>query len=238
MRNGCIAVIILMLPGCAGQDVIIQKQTEMESRLERLIQDNKSLAIKVAGLSAEVKELNDQVQNHSGSIQELKQPALTNHSEGKEAYPANRLPQLKQSPATKIELINDEMPSKEENKNASDLYMKAFGLYSANNYAGAVKAFKAFLKKYPATEYAVNAQYWLGECYYSQSDMPRALEAFRQVVEKYPDGTKAPDALLKIGYTLIAMKEPAKARVELTGLIEKYPDSPAAAKARERLDNM
>jgi tol-pal system protein YbgF len=116
-----------------------------------------------------------------------------------------------------------------------DSYMKAFGLFSSNNYGAAIEAFTVFIKTYPASEYAGNAQYWIGECYYTQHDFKQALEAFNKVIDRYPKGKKVPDALLKVGFSQISLNEPAKARVTLESLIEKYPKSPAAAKARERM---
>ena len=113
--------------------------------------------------------------------------------------------------------------------------MNAFGLYSANKYGMAIDSFQSFLQKYPSTDFASNAQYWLGECYYTKSDLPNALDSFNKVVELYPKGKKVPDALLKIGYTLLAMNEPQKARNALASLIERFPDSPAADKGREKL---
>jgi tol-pal system protein YbgF len=237
LRNGFIAGIILMVSGCASQDVIVQKQSEMEARLEYLAQDNKSLATQVAGLSVELRELKELNQNNVAAIQDLKESIRK--TAGREAsissYNPPALPQL---PEAKIELINDDAKAGQKSDTASALYMKAFGLYSANNYPAAIKAFNDFLEKHSDNEFAVNAQYWIGECYYSQSDFHRSLEAFRKVMEKYPKGKKAPDALLKIGYTLLALKEPAQARAALALLVEKFPDSQAAAKARDKLDRI
>ena len=113
--------------------------------------------------------------------------------------------------------------------------MKAFGLFSANNYPAAISAFEDHLRKYPRGEYAGNAQYWIGECHYTQHDYRAALDAFNLVVKNYPQGAKVPDALLKIGFTFISLNEPDKARATLESLIAKYPRTPAAAKAQERL---
>ena len=145
-------------------------------------------------------------------------------------------PAAPQKPAvTKIELINTDARTRGKTDSSSAAYMKAFGLYSANKYPEAIEAFTDFLRKYPDAEYAVNAQYWIGECYYSRSDLPKALESFRTVIAKYPYGKKVPDAMLKTGYTLSAMKETEKARSVFESLIVKFPESTAAAKARERL---
>jgi tol-pal system protein YbgF len=237
LRHGFIAGIVLMAGGCASQDVIVQKQSEMETRLEYLAQDNKSLTTQVAGLSVELKELKEQNQNNLAAIQEIKE-SIRKRAIREASISSFNLPASPQLRDAKIELINTDAKPEQKTDTASALYMKAFGLYSENNYLAAVKAFNDFLEKYSHNEFAVNAQYWIGECYYSQSDFHRSLEAFRKVIEKYPKGKKAPDALLKIGYTLLALKEPAQARAALSLLVEKFPDSQAAAKARDKLDRM
>lgn len=227
---GFTAGIALMAGGCASQDAIIQKQAEMDARLEFLAQDNKALTGQVVSLTNELRELKERNQGTSAEILKLK--------ESSPVPPPSEppVPEVKQAaaPAPKIELINSEA-AQQKTDNPSSAYMEAFGLYSANKYPAAVQAFTSFLQTYPDDEFAVNAQYWIGECYYSQSDFPKSLTAFKKVIENYPKGKKAPDALLKIGYTLFALKEPVQARAALELLIEKFPETAAASKAREKL---
>ncbi len=227
------AGIFIVATGCASQDVVIQKQAELEARLEYLVQTSNATNARITALSNELKDLNEKMQANSFTPRELKDsgtapPAAA--SEPQQGSPST-VPQV----SAKIEVINQDTTTREKSDAISAAYMEAFGLYSANDYAAAIKAFSVFLEKHPDTEYAVNAQYWIGECYYSQSNLSLALDSFRKVVEKYPKGKKVPDALLKTGYTLIAMKETEKGRAVLASLVEKYPNSPAAAKAKERL---
>jgi tol-pal system protein YbgF len=229
------AGILLLASGCAGQQEIVRKQAEMESRLEFLAQGNKALTVQVAQLSDELRQVKDQVQNHSTAIREIKTSAenaanITEVTTSQKVQPCPAQPSV-----TKIELINSDTRAREKTDQSSAAYMEAFGLYSADKYPAAIEAFESYLEKYPDTEFAVNAQYWIGECYYSLSDLPKALESFNKVVADYPTGKKVPDAMLKIGYTQLAMKEPDKAATTLRSLIKKYPDSSAAVKARERL---
>ncbi len=227
--------IFLLVSGCANQDIIVQKQAEMGSRIEYLVQENKVLTRQVAALSSEVKELRAQVEEHSITFRNLSEPTGATTGESKKDAGQIEKDAPQKASVTKIELINPDTKQKGETDSSAAEYMKAFGMYSANKYPEAIIAFTKFLNEYPDSEYAVNAQYWVGECYYSLSDLSRALESFMAVAEKYPEGKKVPDSMLKTGYTLFAMKEPEKARAVLESLIEKYPDSTAAAKASERL---
>jgi len=236
-REGIIGIftgIIFLAAGCANQDVIVQKQTEMEARLEYLIQSNNAATKQINDLSNELKDIRDRQQVSSTTPPRLESANVDSRISAVKDSPEKKTVAPLSSVA-KIELINRDASSKGQSDEASAAYMKAFGLYSANKYEMAIDSFNSFLHKYPSTEYAINAQYWLGECYYTKSDLPNALDSFNKVVELYPNGKKVPDALLKIGYTLWAMKEPQKARNALVSLIGRFPDSPAADKAREKL---
>lgn len=98
-----------------------------------------------------------------------------------------------------------------------------------------IALFNTYLGKYPASIYANNAQYWLGEAYRVKQDNDAARKAFNGVIEKYPNGAKVPDALLKLGYLEIEQKNPAKAREYLTRVTTEYPKSPAALLAEKKL---
>jgi tol-pal system protein YbgF len=117
-----------------------------------------------------------------------------------------------------------------------EAYMKAFGIFSANRHQEAISAFSEFIAAYPNSEYAANAQYWIGECHYSQKDYQKALDAFNIVLSKYPKGKKVPDAMLKVAFSQLSLSDQASARVTMQKLIDTYPRSPAAAKAKERLN--
>jgi tol-pal system protein YbgF len=146
------------------------------------------------------------------------------------AKPVEALPQ-------KIELVNREAVARERGEGGPpESYVKAFGFFSANNYHEAITAFEEFIRTNPANEYAGNARYWIGECFYTQKEYPKALASFQSVIDNYPKGNKVADAMLKVAFSHISMNEPDKAKLVLEGLIRKFPKSPAAAKARERLN--
>jgi len=118
--------------------------------------------------------------------------------------------------------------------NPTETYLQAFSDYAAGRYSQCIEGFQTFLQYFPANEYAGNAQYWLGECYYSQQRYSLAAIEFNKVVEEYPRGGKTPEALLKMALALEQMGQEDRAREALAILQERYKDSPAAKKARER----
>ncbi len=229
----CAVMICVASAGCSNNDLVLKKQTEMEARLEQLVQANSGINVRLAELTNEVKGLQDQVKGDSAELGELK----SSHRELKSALEETSQPLGKEpkSAPPKIVVVNKGGVAGEGVSAEQDAYLKAFGLFSVNDYKGAIDSFQSFIKAYPGSEYAGNAQYWIGECYYTQREFTHAIEAFTKVVEAYPNGKKVPDAMLKVGYSHISMNQRDEARGALEALVEKFPKSPAAVKARERL---
>lgn len=117
-------------------------------------------------------------------------------------------------------------------------YSQAFNLLKEGRYQQAISAFQGFLKTYPDSRFAANAQYWLGEANYVSRDYKAALKEFQKIITQYPDSNKIQGAELKIGYTYYEMNDWASARAALKKVITNHPNSVVAKKAEERLQRM
>ena len=126
-------------------------------------------------------------------------------------------------------------PATEDEKAAYD---KAFQALKELRYADAAEEFETFTSQYPNSEYADNAQYWLGESYYVTRNYDLALTSFQKLMDRYPDSPKVPDALLKVGYTHYEMKAWDRARAALLQVQSSYPDTTLARLAASRLRSM
>ena len=227
----CVAIFCLAAGGCSNNEILIKKQMEMDARLEQLIQGNSGANSRMTEIAGELKELQNRVKSNSTDLEEMKLA----YRELKAAQDPSRATEGSLPPASRIVVVNKGGGAADHDSAEQDAYVKAFGLFSMNNYGGAIEAFESFIRQYPSSEYAVNAQYWIGESFYTQRDYTRALDAFGKVIASYPTGKKVPDAMLKVGFSLISLNQQEKARTALEALVEKSPKSPAAAKARERL---
>lgn len=114
----------------------------------------------------------------------------------------------------------------------TELYLKAFADYASGRFPQAIKGFDAFVRNYPASDYAGNAQYWLGECYYALENYEQAVRELEKVAKLYPGNSKVPDALLKMVPALRKLNRFERAREVTDDLLRRFPDSPAAQKAR------
>ena len=115
------------------------------------------------------------------------------------------------------------------------MYQAAYSDIAAGRYALARESFQTYLKTYPGTEVADNAQYWIGESYYGTGDFANAIVEFQKVLDIYPKGDKVPAAMFKMGLSQARLKQTAESQKTYRALIQKYPKSPEAALAKERL---
>jgi tol-pal system protein YbgF len=117
-------------------------------------------------------------------------------------------------------------------------YQQAVDTLKAGRNQEAVAALKDFLQRNPDSQYAANAQYWLGEANYVMKRYPDAVAEFDKVIKLYPDSGKVPDAMLKIGYSQYEQGQLDKAGATLNSIIDKFPKSTAAQLAQSRLQRM
>lgn len=117
-------------------------------------------------------------------------------------------------------------------------YDAAFSLIQKKDYATAAQAFTAFLNKFPSSQYAGNAQYWLAEVNLAQGDIQAASGNFGKVLEQYPNHPKVPDAMYKLADVQQRLGNKAKAKELYNQLIAKYPKSSAATLAKRSLQTL
>jgi tol-pal system protein YbgF len=121
---------------------------------------------------------------------------------------------------------------------ADSLYSQGLSYYNGGQWDLSIQAFQDYLKYYKDTDRASNAQFYIGECYYSQGDYNRAIAAYDLCSEKYPTGNKAAAAQLKKGFSLLALDQKTAGIRELRSLLQRFPDSHEAELARQRLKKL
>lgn len=117
-------------------------------------------------------------------------------------------------------------------------YEAAWRTLDKKDYKGAISRFREFIKKYPKSALAGNAQYWIGESLYALKEFDQAIIEFDAVRRRYPQGEKVPAALLKQGFAFAELGEKVNARLILQEVVEKYPQSPEAGRAKQRLKSL
>lgn len=131
----------------------------------------------------------------------------------------------------------DEVSLAKEPLEAQEEYRAAWQALSDQQYDKAIQQFRTFQRKNPTSEMADDAQYWIGESYFTRRDYNRAILEFNDVL-KYRKGDKVSAALLRQSQAFVEIGDKTDARLILQKLINDYPNSRQAKEARERLQSL
>ena len=235
--------LAIVLAGCATtpeQDPVVQKLTELDSRLLRIerVLANQSLL----DLSQRIEASQNEARILRGQLEELQHTVQRNQEQQRELYgDVDRRLAAVEGGAARAATSSAPggaaglpIPEGDERNN----YQAAFDLLKDGKYPEAANAFKQFMTTFPNSALLDNAQYWLGEARYVMKQYPDALRDFRVVIERFPESRKIPDALLKIGYCNYELKNWADAKSALTQVVQRYGDTTAARLASQRLAKM
>ena len=136
-------------------------------------------------------------------------------------------PQPKREPPSQREVSSQEA--------MEALYRNAKQTYERKDFTAAREKFKAFLTVYPKGQLSDNAQFWIGESFYSEKDYEKAIIAYDDVLKKFPKGDKISSALLKQALCWLELGDKTFARSLLKRVIREHPRTQQAKIAKKKL---
>ncbi|MGE3510632.1 MAG: tetratricopeptide repeat protein [Vicinamibacterales bacterium] len=115
------------------------------------------------------------------------------------------------------------------------LYDSAWADYTAGQFGLAIQGFESFIKSFPRSEQADDAQVYIGNSHLQAGDYDKAVEAYEMAIRTYPTGNLIPDAWYKKGLAYLDLKQPDKAAEAFEFVAKTYPESSAAFLARQQI---
>ncbi len=118
------------------------------------------------------------------------------------------------------------------------LYDEAFGDYTAGRWALAITGFDTYIKTYPRSELADDAQFYIGAALQFEGKYQEAVAAFDKVIVNYPGSNSVPQALYKRGACYESLQQLDRAQQSYDLVIKNFPDSDASFLAKQALDRL
>jgi len=116
-----------------------------------------------------------------------------------------------------------------------EMYARGKSAFDNKDFETARIQFVNFIKKYPKSKQADNAQFWMGEIYFQEKWFEKAILEYQKVIETYPNGNKVPAALHKQGLAFLELNDKTNASLILKELTKKFPEAPEAKLAQKKL---
>ncbi|MDO6567020.1 tol-pal system protein YbgF [Alteromonas sp. 1_MG-2023] len=213
---------------------IVKSRTEMQHRLQTQLDNMQSEVDQLRGsVEVNTNELEKVLERQrelyleiDKRVESLKQGGLANASG---AGP---------TPSTSVG-VTPSTPSSSPQEGEDEAYDSAVNLIlKSREYDKAIPAFQSFIERFPNSEYAPNAHYWLGQLLFNKQQWDEAIEQFDIVSNRFPDSVKRPDALLKLGVIAERTGDSNGARNFFQQVINEYPSSSAKRLAESRLNNL
>lgn len=200
--------------------------TDLNARLDA--KTDKSATLDVAN---HIEQLRREIAQLRGEIEVLNNEVANAQKRQKDFY-VDLDARLRKLEPQKVTVDGVEATVDQSEQRSIDAATAAF---KSGDYKNAATALADFTRRYPASAYAANAQFMLGNAYYAQNDCKSAIAAHQALARNYPDNAKVPDALLIVGSCHAALKEKPQARKVWDSVVKNYPGTEAAKAAKERL---
>ena len=121
---------------------------------------------------------------------------------------------------------------------ADTLYSNGLRDINGHKYDLAAQEFSDYVRYYPQTDLASNAQAYLGDICFAQEQYAQAIDAYSKVIDNFPKSTKLASAHLKKGLALVAVGEKASGIQELRIVVKQYPGTDEDRRARAKLKEL
>ncbi|HJU04349.1 MAG TPA: tol-pal system protein YbgF [Nitrospiraceae bacterium] len=230
--NKSVGTVAKALETMGGQ--VMSRVEEQDRRLDELVRSLAAVDAQVGALTQTLHQFREQTARLASNTAKEDAPVP---SPQHETSVSGEQPTAAASQNARVAALEPAQTplTREAGGSARDAYDRSITSFKQGNLDAALQGFAQFLVHYPSSEFAPNAQYWLGECYYGKGDYPRAIEAFDRVKVAYPTSEKVPAALLKKGFAYLALKDRYRASSVWRQVVDGYPRTPEAGKAMEKL---
>jgi tol-pal system protein YbgF len=121
------------------------------------------------------------------------------------------------------------------NISPTQLWDRVYALYTAGQFDLAIEGFQSYIRAFPTSPQADEAQLYIGHSLYSAGKYADAAAALQRVITGYPQSDSLPAAYYKLGLTYEALKQFDQARRAFETVIKNHGSTSEAQLARQAL---
>ncbi len=202
--------------------------TGLNTKIDSTSEDVRALRDALADLSGRLERMDAKITDLKNQLQIMQNPPP---APGAAATPGTAIPPGGQGALGQTATPNGPPAG----MSAAQAYSDAVRDKQTGNNDLAYQEFQQYLTYFPNTEYAADAQYYLGEIDYNRHNYKPAVQEFDAVLERFPQNHRTRDAHLMKGLALAKDGQRSKAAQELRSLIQNFPTSEQARRAQQAL---
>lgn len=211
------------------QQVVQESQAGSGSRIDTLGTQVQAVVDNLEEVKSRISKLNQQVADAQGVLQSLDAKI----GGGGTALPPGGAASGAGPGATAPAATTPAPPA-----SADVLYSNALRDYTGGKYDLAQQEFTDYLKYFPETDLAGNAQFYRGEIFFAQKQYSDAVPEYDRVLLTYPKSFKLAAAQLKKGLALLELGQKASGMRELREVVRRHPGSEEAKRASATLRSL
>ncbi len=121
------------------------------------------------------------------------------------------------------------------NLSPTQMWDRVYAVYTGGQFDLAVEGFQAYIRTFPTSPQADDAQLYIGYSLYSAGKYTEAATALQRVISNYPQSDSVPPAYYKLGLAYEALKQFEPARRAFETVIKNYPKAYEATLAQQSL---
>jgi TolA-binding protein len=204
-----------IVKGFADQKLMLDTLSNDARVIRERLDDNN---VRIGSLTQEVEALRQAIQQH---------PTTTLTPDGGAAGTPTGAPGSGTSPGAPVVAIS---PQKLQEAAQAD--------YSIGQYDLAIDGFSAYIKNFPKSDWADDAQVYICNSYLLQGKNDKALEACDTAIRNYPTGNALSEAYFRKGLALSNLKDVTGACAAFDVVVKNHKDSNVFTLAQQNRDRL
>lgn len=231
--------------GLGAQMGTLQKNVQeatanSSSKIDAMTSQTQGLSDNLQDVQARVGKITTQLNDIQGTLQSIdgRLAGGAAPAPGGTAAPGTSAPGAAPAGSAPPSGAGGNPPGQMPGISSDTLYQNALRDFTTGNYDLSRQEFSDYVKQFPSTDLASNAQFYLGEIAYQQGEFKDAIAQYNLVLENYPQSYKQGASLLKKGLAEISLGTKATGIRDLREVVRRFPGTDDSRRAQAKLKEL